>query len=213
VLVTVAPDVQHDVAPRPAVNGPGRDERVDARADAVLREDPVRPRKLGHVVLGSADAESSERFFTSALGFKVSDVIPGVATFLRCSSDHHNVLVLRAPSAFLHHTAWQVDDVDEVGRGATQLIERDPERHVWGPGRHHVGSNFFWYVRDPAGNFCEYYSDVDRIIDDDAWTPGRFEGPKSLYSWGPPPPACFLEPEDVFTPSAVLSSVGRISGK
>jgi hypothetical protein len=28
-----------------------------------------------------------------------------------------------------------------------------PERHVWGLGRHYVGSNFFWYLRDPAGNF------------------------------------------------------------
>lgn len=67
---------------------------------------------------------------------------------------------------FLHHTSWQVEDIDEIGRGATAMLENDPDRHVWGLGRHHVGSNFFWYLKDPAGNFSEYYSDIDCIVDD-----------------------------------------------
>jgi len=25
---------------------------------------------------------------------------------MRCSTDHHNLLVQQAPVAFLHHTAW-----------------------------------------------------------------------------------------------------------
>ena len=98
---------------------------------------------------------------------------------------------------FLHHTSWQVDDVDEVGRGATSMLEQDAARHVWGLGRHHVGSNFFWYLKDPAGNFSEYYSDLDCVLDDQVWKPGMFEGIKGLYSWGPPPPPSFLQPEDL----------------
>ena len=54
---------------------------------------------------------------------------------MRCSTDHHNVLVLAAPVSFLHHTSWQVDDVDDVGRGAQAMLEGRPERHVWGLGR------------------------------------------------------------------------------
>ncbi len=54
-----------------------------------------------------------------------------------------------------------VDDVDEVGRGAVAMLPDHPERHIWGMGRHHAGSNFFWYLKDPAGNFSEYYSDMD----------------------------------------------------
>jgi hypothetical protein len=46
-----------------------------------------------------------------------------------------------------------------------------------GLGRHHVGSNFFWYLKDPAGNFSEYYADMDCIIDDQLWKPGS--GPTS----------------------------------
>ena len=30
----------------------------------------------------------------------------------------------------------------------------------WGLGRHFLGSNLFWYFRDPAGNYAEYYAYV-----------------------------------------------------
>lgn len=197
VVVEIADRIRQQETPPPAYNGPGYEPRRDDRAPGVLREDPVRPRKLGHVVLGSPDQERSQRFFKEGLGFKVSDTVPEVAAFMRCSTDHHNVLVQQAPVAYLHHTAWQVDDVDDVGRGAAAMLQADPSRHAWGLGRHHVGSNFFWYLRDPAGNFSEYYSDLDCIVDDELWQPGVWEGIRGLYSWGPPPPPSFLAPEDL----------------
>jgi catechol 2,3-dioxygenase-like lactoylglutathione lyase family enzyme len=197
VHVEIAPRITSEPGPAPACNRPGEVTRTGLRADGVLREGPVRPRKLGHVVLGSTDQESSQRFFTAGIGLRTSDTVPGIAAFLRCSTDHHNVLVQRAPVAFLHHTSWQVDDVDEVGRGATAMLEADPGRHVWGLGRHAIGSNFFWYLKDPAGNFSEYYSDIDCIVDDALWTPGVWEGARSLYQWGPPPPPSFLAPDDL----------------
>jgi catechol 2,3-dioxygenase-like lactoylglutathione lyase family enzyme len=197
VSVSVAPRLAGPSTPAPVYNGPGRIARPNTRADGVLRTDRVRPRRLGHVVIGSTDQPASQRFFTEGLGFKISDTVPGLAAFLRCSTDHHNVLVQQAPVEFLHHTSWQVDDVDEVGRGATAMLGTDPERHVWGLGRHHVGSNFFWYLKDPAGNFSEYYSDLDCIVDDQLWTPGVWEGTQGLYNWGPPPPPSFLAPEDL----------------
>jgi len=195
--VAVVPRLIQPAVPAPVYNGPGRVDRISTRAAGVLREGPVRPRKLGHVVLGSTDQETSQRFFIEGLGFKVSDTVPGLAAFMRCSSDHHNVVVQQAPVQFLHHTSWQVDDVDEVGRGATTMLAADPGRHIWGLGRHHVGSNFFWYLKDPAGNFSEYYSDLDCIVDDALWKPGVWEDMRGLYSWGPPPPPSFLAPEDL----------------
>jgi catechol 2,3-dioxygenase-like lactoylglutathione lyase family enzyme len=197
VQVEIAPRLQQDPRPTPGYNSPGVTARSGERAPGILREQPVRPRKLGHVVLGSTDQQASQDFFHKGLGFKVSDTVPGLAAFMRCSTDHHNVLVQQAPVAYLHHTSWQVDDVDEVGRGASAMLAADPGRHVWGLGRHHVGSNFFWYLRDPAGNFSEYYSDLDCIIDDALWQPGVWEGARGLYSWGPPPPPSFLAPEDL----------------
>lgn len=180
-----------------AYNLAGNVARETARADAVLRENKVRPRRLGHAVVGSTSLETSMDFFLKGIGFKVSDSIPGIGAFLRCSTDHHNVLVQAAPIAMLHHTSWQVDDIDEVGRGATAMLEKDPGRHVWGLGRHHIGSNFFWYLKDPAGNFSEYFSDMDCILDDQLWTPQEWGGMHSLYNWGPPPPPSFIVPDDL----------------
>jgi catechol 2,3-dioxygenase-like lactoylglutathione lyase family enzyme len=193
----IADRFEQELVAAPRYNGPGRYERAGRRAPGVVSTDEVRPRKLGHAVLGSTDFEGTQAFFVAGLGFKVSDYIRGVGAFLRCSTDHHNVLVLAAPVSFLHHTSWQVDDIDEVGRGAHMMLEDHPERHVWGLGRHYGGSNFFWYLKDPAGNFSEYYSDMDCIVDDQLWTPEDLQGARSLYSWGPPPPPSFLHPDDL----------------
>ncbi|MGW1743546.1 VOC family protein [Nocardia sp. NPDC001965] len=197
VSVQLRPRRTLPVAAAPVYNGPGRAERRERRAAGVLRTGRVQPRKLGHVVVGSTDQDASTRFFVDGIGFKISDRVPNMASFLRCSADHHNLLIQQAPVNFLHHTAWEVDDVDEVGRGATAMLEDHPERHVWGLGRHHIGSNFFWYLRDPAGNFSEYYSDLDCIIDDQLWSPETFEGARGLFNWGPPPPPSFLRPDDL----------------
>lgn len=197
VTVRVGPRLVQAPAPAPVYNGPGRIERVTERADVVRRSGPVTPRKLGHCVIGTTEPEAVRRFFVEGIGFKVSDEVKDTAVFLRCSTDHHNLLIQRSPVDFLHHTSWQVEDADEVGRGAMQLLEADPRRHVWGFGRHCIGANFFWYLRDPAGNFVEYYSDMDTVVDDALWSPQVWEGHKGLYLWGPPPPPSFLHPEDL----------------
>jgi catechol 2,3-dioxygenase-like lactoylglutathione lyase family enzyme len=193
-----APRLVQALEPALPQNGPGRHVRVNERSAAVGARDAVRPRKLGHVVIGSSDAARTRRFFVDGIGFQVSDEAgPIQAAFMRCSTDHHNLLVQPAPIDFLHHTAWEVSDVDEIGQGAARLLTGHPERHVWGLGRHGLGSNFFWYLRDPAGNFVEYYSDLDVIEDDQAWRAKAAPGAHPLAAWGPPVPSSFLAPEDV----------------
>jgi len=196
VRLEVAPRITQSRTEPTPYNGPGRIERI-GRAPGVTRSSPIRPKKLGHCVVGTTNLAATTGFFTEGLGFKVSDYIGDKGAFLRCSTDHHNVLALAAPVNFLHHTSWQVDDVDDVGRGASAMLAGDPHRHVWGLGRHHAGSNFFWYLRDPAGNFSEYYADMDCIPEDELWDPEVFEGAEGLYNWGPPPPPSFLHPDDL----------------
>lgn len=197
VVVTVAPRIESAPRPTGAVNAPGATTRHTERAEPIDRETSVRPRKLGHVVIGSTDRGPTQRLFTEGLGLAISDEIPGVAAFLRCSTDHHNVLVQDAPVTYVHHTSWQVDDVDEIGRGARHLLDGDPQRHVWGLGRHYLGSNYFWYLRDPGGTFAEYYADLDVIDDPDAWEPRALTDARALYAWGPPPPLEFIAPDDL----------------
>jgi catechol 2,3-dioxygenase-like lactoylglutathione lyase family enzyme len=197
VVVEVAPAIVSSPTGEPPLNRPGDIRRHTARAEPVGREHAVRPRKLGHVVIGSPDAPTTQRFFTAGLGFAVSDEIAGIAAFLRCSTDHHNVLVQGAARSYVHHTSWQVDDIDEIGRGAHHLLEGDPGRHVWGLGRHYLGSNYFWYLRDPGGTFAEYYADLDVIEDATQWTPSAVTDHRALYAWGPPPPLEFIAPTDL----------------
>jgi hypothetical protein len=200
--VRVRLEVQPRLAQKPppglALNAPGRSDRVDARSPAALDAVLARPRKLSHVVIGSPEAPASKRFFVDGAGFRVSDEVAGLgASFLRCSTDHHNLLVQQAPVSFLHHTAWEMDDVDAVGRAASAMVAADPGRHAWGLGRHGIGSNYFWYLRDPAGGFAEYTSDLDVIADDEAWKVAASTAAHPLAAWGPPVPRSFLAPDDV----------------
>ena len=195
-VVTVQPRLQQPRVEATRYNGPGRRDRT-GRAPGIVREGPVKPRRLGHCVSGTTDLAATMRFMVDGLGFKVSDHIAGKGAFLRCSEDHHNFLALDAPVEFLHHSSWQVDDIDEVGRGAKRMLEEHPERHVWGLGRHHAGSNFFWYLKDPAGNFSEYFSDMDCIPEDEVWEPEVLEKMLGVYNWGPPLPPSFLHPDDL----------------
>jgi catechol-2,3-dioxygenase len=197
VELVVEPRVAQKAAPRGPVNAPGETLRVDARSPAVLGG-ASRPRRLSHVVVASQDAAVSRRFFVEGVGFRVSDEVPAIgASFMRCSADHHNLLVQSGPFSFVHHVAWEMDDVDAVGRAAAAMVAADPSRHVWGLGRHGIGSNFFWYLRDPAGNFAEYTSDLDVIADDEAWRVAASTGVHPLAAWGPPVPGDFLAPPDV----------------
>jgi len=195
--ISVAPRYASPEAGEVLSNTCGDVKRQDVPADGVLRQGPVRPGYLTHVVRGSNDHGASIRFFTEGIGFEISDAIPGMAAFMRCSEMHHNLALLDAPGPFLHHLAFEVDDVDDVGRGASQMIERDSQTHVWGLGRHAMGSNFFWYLRDPAGNFVEYTADEDRITSQGAYRPKEWTGNEFLFSWGEPPPDEFVAPTDL----------------
>ncbi len=84
---------------------------------------------------------------------------------------------------FLHHSSWQVDDVDQIGHGAMRLLGTDPTCGVWGLGRHFLGSNYFWYLRDPAGNYAEYFADLDQIAADVEWQARTWDPDKALYAW------------------------------
>ncbi|MCY1453708.1 hypothetical protein D9M71_707180 [compost metagenome] len=90
-----------------------------------------------------------------------------------------------------HHAAWEVDNVDQVGNGAEQMAAAG-FREGWGTGRHCLGSNYFHYVRDPWGSFCEYSAEMDFIDAGTEWPAGDFPPENSLYLWGPGVPDYFI---------------------
>jgi catechol 2,3-dioxygenase len=150
------------------------------------------PRRLGHVLFFTPDPAAAERFYTGVLGFKVSDRVPGLLSFLRCSTDHHNLAFAKSSRRGFHHASYEVGSFDEVGMGGMWMHARGWEQG-WGLGRHAIGSNVFYYVRDPWGSYAEYFSDIDYIPEDADWQPRAWDVKHAVYCWGPDMPRDFIE--------------------
>jgi len=200
--MVVEPAEVRDLEPRPerTRNRPGQRPRTDVRAEAITEAKPRPPRRLGHVVVGTPDPINTANLY-KALGYRVSDVIGGgLATFMRCSPDHHNLLVAPGRVPYLNHYALEHDDFDSVARAATNYLRNhEDDRQIAGPGRHQIGGNEFWYMLDASGNFFEFFSDMDRIDDDDAWEIGTDWAPADSWSlWGEEhQPEVFFNPVDM----------------
>ncbi len=199
--------------PTRRVNGPGRLDRANRRSEAAVDPAPA-PRRVGHVVFGSPDVAATVAFYRDGLGFKVSDVIDGgIGCFLRCSTDHHNLLVMPAPVPCMNHYAMEMDDFDAIGLAGSGVVAERPDATVYGPGRHVLGANLFWYLLDPAGGMFELFADMDQITDDDAWdTDQRRDDwdPFTIAAWepGPSEPDFFL-PADIDDLARARAAAGR----
>ncbi|PYS39529.1 MAG: extradiol ring-cleavage dioxygenase [Acidobacteria bacterium] len=151
----------------------------------------VEPRSVCHIVNNTPDLERITNFYTTVLGFRVSDWSGQQMVFLRSESKHHNISFNAAPHASVNHIAYLVSGVDEVMRGMANLRKHGIEP-AWGPGRHGPGNNIFCYFKDPFGYVAEYTSDIDYIADESKYEPKVWpRSPESMDRWGisaPPSP-------------------------
>ncbi len=144
---------------------------------------PTRPQRLAHVLMFTANLDASLEFFADVLGLKLSDRSGGVA-FMHGAhgSDHHLLAFAQSDGYGLHHSAWTVGSIDEIGLGSERMSANGYSRG-WGVGRHVLGSNYFRYIRDPWGGYAEYSFDIDFIpaaIDWQASSPAAENSPLSL---------------------------------
>jgi catechol-2,3-dioxygenase len=164
-----------------------RIRRVD-QARWLTADEKPRPRRLGHMLIFSTDLDASEAYYARTLGLRLSDRIQGMATFMNSGpGDHHVFGFLPATHPGLHHSSWEVADIDQIAMGA-QTMAAAGHSHGWGLGRHTLGSNFFHYIQDPWGSWIEYSSDMDCITEN--WKPGDWDCPPAV--WGPDIPADFI---------------------
>ncbi|BEU27910.1 VOC family protein [Paraburkholderia sp. 22B1P] len=167
---------------------------ADARGSHTRSESKiVRPRRLSHVLLFTPDVLRALDFYADALGLRLSDKSQDIIAFTHAphGSDHHLVAFAKSHARGWHHAAWDVDDVNMVGEGASQMAAAGYTKG-WGTGRHVLGSNYFHYVEDPWGSFCEYSADIDFVSAGQTWPAGDYEPHDSLYLWGPPVPDNFI---------------------
>ncbi len=162
------------------------------------REDIVPVLRLAHVVLGSPKVAETVGWFQDTLGMLISDeVVAGpdeqlTGAFMRLDAgdrlvDHHTVFVVRSPEAGLHHISFEVHDVDALLAEHNRLKSLALYDHVWGIGRHTLGSQIFDYWMDPFGYLHEHWADTDRLNADTP--PNRWDVRQGMVTqWGDPTP-------------------------
>jgi catechol 2,3-dioxygenase-like lactoylglutathione lyase family enzyme len=191
---------------------PGQPVRLSPAPSEILR--------LGHAAIETPQPVALVLWLMRTLGMIVSDYqhldtgpsSAPIVSFMRCDlgatlTDHHTLAVALGPRTGLAHVAFEVRDIDEIGRGAAFLRARG-YRHAWGIGRHILGSQLFDYWRAPDGILAEHYSDGD-VFDASAPT-GRlpFRG-STLAQWGERPPRDFALPP--LSPSALAGAVRGVA--
>ncbi|CAM2155741.1 Metapyrocatechase 2 [Pararobbsia alpina] len=172
------------------MTGSAADERGSHTRSA---SQTVRPRRLSHVLLFTPDVLRALDFYERALGLRLSDKSLDIIAFTHAphGSDHHLVAFAKSSARGFHHSSWDVDNVNTVGEGASQMSNAGYTKG-WGTGRHVLGSNYFHYVEDPWGSFCEYSADIDFVSAGSEWPAGDYAPEDSLYLWGPAVPPNFI---------------------
>ena len=143
------------------------------------------PRSLGHIVFWSEDPDRSLKFYVDRLGFKVTDHVKnrgGVFARAPGSRDHHNLFFLGKPGmpTSFQHLECHFADFQEVVIGGMHL-NKQGWKTARGPGRHVLGSNYFWYFVTPMGGAFELSADIDQI--DDNWVPGEWNSLGEVSGW------------------------------
>jgi len=139
-----------------------------------LRKSPTPIKRMGHGVLGTPKVRETAAWFRETLGFLCSDdVYAGdkdnlIGSFNRCDRgdtyvDHHTLFCVRNERAGLNHMSFEVPDVDAVFKDHQYLKTLGKYDHMWGVGRHLLGSQVYDYWADPWGRVHERWADTDRL--------------------------------------------------
>src|SRR5882757_3754437 len=161
---------------------------------------PTPVKRLAHVVMGSSLIQETTSWFQDTLGLIPSDEIYAgggsertkIGAFMRVDEgakfvDHHAFFVIRSPRSGLNHISFEAQDMDGVLADNFYLTSLHKYEHIWGIGRHLLGSQVFDYWLDPFGYIHEHWSDTDRL-NADAPT-AKWDAKDGLCNqWGEPSP-------------------------
>lgn len=157
-------------------------------------------KRLAHVVLGTPDVPGSTAWFHKTLGMISSDHVwagpdkKHIGSFVRIDAgqeyvDHHTVFLIANAKNGLHHISFESQDIDAV-LSDHHLLKKMGYEHVWGVGRHTLGSQVFDYWLDPFGYPHEHWADSDRLNADapTIWSDAR---DVMITQWGEEAPDRF----------------------
>ena len=154
------------------------------RAGEQVADPGRRPIRVQHVTLATQNMDTMVEFYLE-LGFRVSDRMGEVFTWLRSTVEHHSLAIVNAAAAGMDHYSYDVSDWNDFKVWCDRLADLDVAVR-WGPGRHGPGNNLFIFFDDPDGNHVELSAEMERFWDDRAeyaprvWT----ADPKTINLWG-----------------------------
>jgi len=155
--------------PAEGINAPYAPPGRPANVVGVDENAPALPRTLSHVVYFVPDAAKAEAFY-ARLGFSCTDRLLGAGPFLKPAgtSDHHTLFLIQTPPFMkgCEHFTFHMGGPTEVMQAGTRFVNKGYQS-FWGPGRHKMGSNWFWYFNSPLGCHVEYDADMD--LHDEQW--------------------------------------------
>ena len=139
-----------------------------------LAKSPAPIKRIGHGVMGTPKVRETVQWFRDTLGFIGSDdVYVGdkeniIGSFNRCDCgdeyvDHHTLFCVHNERAGLNHMSFEVPDVDAVFKDHEYIAGLGKYEHMWGVGRHLLGSQVYDYWADPWGRVHERWADTDRL--------------------------------------------------
>ena len=201
-------DVVHGIETLPAIPVPRALMNTGSeplrRAGSLMRlaKSPAPIKRIGHGVLGTPKVVETVQWFRDTLGFIGSDdVYAGdrdniIGSFNRCDRgdeyvDHHTLFCVNNERAGLNHMSFEVPDVDAVFKDHEYLTRLGRYEHMWGVGRHLLGSQVYDYWSDPWGRVHERWADTDRLNARSG--SNLLPAEEALVSqWGEDPPEKFI---------------------
>jgi catechol 2,3-dioxygenase-like lactoylglutathione lyase family enzyme len=197
-IATLAPIT---LKPRQKLNS---GENPLSRAGELMRlpKGPSHVKRIGHGVLNTPKFDETIAWYREMLGFISSDdVYAGdkahlIGSFNRLDRgstyvDHHVFFCLRHDKTGLNHLSFEVQDIDDVCMGHNHLKQFGSYEHMWGLGRHLLGSQVYDYWADPWGRVHEHWADSDRL--NVASGSNLLPAEEALVSqWGEAPPEKFI---------------------
>ena len=186
-------------APAHAYNMNG--QKLRAGALPAVPRGPSTVRRLGHLVLESADPESLYRWYNQHLGLLVSDAVrlpDGSPQMIFSRLDRGDAFVDHHVIGFqfaldegvrVQHMAFEVGNLDDL-MGGHEHLKRRRYKHVWGIGRHLLGGQIFDYWKSPYGVIHEHWTDTDLV--NAAHEAKDCPVAKMQDYWGPAPKPAFL---------------------
>jgi len=204
---------------REAVTPTSNTARETPRVNRTVRTpiEPARVVRLGHLVLQTVDFARMAEWYLRVLGLIPTDVQyladgSPVLAFCRLDlgdqpADHHTLVIVGGIEEKYEHSAYEVLDLDALGQGQ-QVLRAQGHRHMWGIGRHLLGSQLFDYWFDPDGFEHEHYTDGDVFTADieTAYSPLEFGG---IWAWGDDAPASMKPQKNLRTLLHLLKLVRR----